>query len=167
MKIGTSGAFGNPERSPDLPVGEAFHVVQDDHGALPVSEMPERFREPLTQLARLRRIAKRDRDVVRQLVGISDLPPAHQIERGIRHDPVQPRPEWLVGAKPVERAVRVKESFLHRVLCVLVRQHDRANDTIGPALVQPDERGKRLIRPVLRRDDDRTLRRRPVNRCAH
>jgi len=169
MKIGTSGAFGNTERAPDLPMGEAFHVVQDDHGALPVSEMQQRCLEPLAQLAGLRGIAKGKRDVVGQLVGIADLPPAHEIERGVRHDPVEPRPERLVGTKPVERAVRVEEPLLHRIFSVLVREHDGADDTVRTALVQPDEGREGIVRSALRRDDYGALGRRPVsvNRSEH
>jgi hypothetical protein len=169
VKIGSSGPFGNTERAPDLTVGEAFNVMQDDHGALAVSEVCERLLEPLAQLARLRGIAEGESDVVWQLIGVADLPSAHQIERRIRHDPVQPRPEWLVGAKPVERAVGVEESLLHRVFRVLVREHDSADDAVGTALVQPDERREGVVRPTLRRDDYGTLRRRTVsvNRSEH
>ena len=169
VKIGSSGAFGNAERAPDLPVGEAFHVVQDDHRTLSVGEVRERLLEPLAQLPRLGGIAEGECDVLRQFVGVADLPSAHQIERRIRHDPVQPRPEWLVGTKPVERSVRMEETLLHRVLCVLVRQHDGANDTVRAALMQPDERREGVVRSPLRGDDDGTLRRRPVsvNRSEH
>jgi hypothetical protein len=169
VKIGSSGSFGNTERAADLTVGEAFNIVQDDHGTLPVSEVRERLLEPLAQLARLRRIAEGKRDVVRQLVGIADLPSAHEIERRIRHDPVEPRPEWLIGAKPVERAVGMEEPLLDRVFRVLVREHDGANDTVRAALVQPDERREGVVRSTLRRDDDGTLRRRSVsvNRSEH
>ena len=169
VKIGSSGSFGNTKRAADLTVGEAFHVVQDDHGALPVSEVRERLLEPRAQLARLRRIAEGKRDVVRQLVGVANLPSTHEIERRIRHDPVEPRPEWLIGAKPVERAMGVKEPLLHRVFRVLVREHDGANDAVRTALVQPDERREGVVRSTLRRDDDGTLRRRTVsvNRSEH
>ena len=169
VKIGSSGSFGNTERAADLTVGEAFHVVQDDHGALPVSEVRERLLETLAQLARLRRIAEGKRDVVRQFVGVADLPSAHEIERRIRHDPVQPRPEWLIGAKPVERAVSMEKALLHRVLRILVREHDGADDTVRTALVQPDECREGVVRSTLRRDDDGTLRRRTVavNRSEH
>ena len=101
--------------------------------------MRERLLQPLPQLTGFRRIAERERDVVRQLVRVANLSPAHEIERRIRHDPVEPRPEWLIGAKPVERAVRVEEALLHRVLCILVREHDGADDTVRPPLVNPDE----------------------------
>ena len=169
VKIGPSGPFRNTERAPDLAMSEAFHVVQDDHRALPVGEVRERLLEPLAQLARLRGIAEGQCDVVRQLVSVADLPSAHEIERRIRHDPVQPRPEWLVGAKPVERSVRVKKPLLHRVLSVLVREHDGADDTVRTALVQPNERRESVVRSALRRDDYGTLRRRPVsvNRSEH
>ena len=169
MKIGPSGPFGNTERASDLAMSEAFHVVQDDHRALPVGEVRERLLEPLAQLARLRGIAEGDRDVLGQLVGVADLPSAHQIERRIRHDPVEPRPEWLIGTKPVERAVRVEESLLHRVFSVFVREHDGADDTVRTALVQPDEGREGIVRSALRRDDYGALGRRPVpvNRGEH
>lgn len=169
MEIGTGGAFGDAERSPDLPMGESFNVVQDDHGALPVSEVEQCLSEPLAQLARLRGIAEWERDVLGQLVGIAHLPPAHEIERGVRHDPVEPRPEWLIGTKPVERAVRVEEPLLHRILSVFVREHDGADDTVRTALVHPDERREGLVRSALRRDDYGALGRRPVsvNRSEH
>ena len=169
MKIGPSGPFGNTERASDLAMSEAFHVVQDDHRALPVGEVRERLLEPLAQLARLRGIAEGDRDVLRQLVGVADLPSAHQVERRIRHDPVEPRPEWLIGAKPVERSVRVEETLLHRILGVLVREHDGADDTVRTALVQPDEGREGIVRSALRRDDYGALGRRPisVNRSEH
>ena len=64
------------------------------------------------------------------------FPPA-RIERGVRHDPVEPRPERLVGTKPVERAVCVEKPFLHRVFRVFMREHDRAGDAVSPPLVQP------------------------------
>ena len=169
VKIGSSGPFRNTERAPDLPMREAFHVVQDDHRALPVGEVRERLLEPLAQLARLRGIAEGDRDVLRQLVGVADLPSAHQIQRRIRHDPVEPRPEWLVGTKPVERAVRVEEPLLHRILSVLVREHDGADDTVRTALVQPDEGCEGVVRTALRRNDYGALGRSPVsvNRSEH
>ena len=169
VKIGPSGPFRNTERAPDLAMSEAFHVVQDDHRALPVGEVRERLLEPLAQLARLRGIAEGDRDVLRQFVGVADLPSAHQIERRIRHDPVQPRPEWLIGTKPVERAVRVEEALLHRIFSVLVREHDGADDTVRTALMQPDEGREGIVRSVLRRDDYGALGRRPVsvNRSEH
>ena len=169
VKIGSSGSFGNTERAADLTVGEAFHVVQDDHRTLPVREVRERLLQPFSQLTRLRGIAEGDRAVLRQFVGVADLPSAHEIERRIRHDPVEPRPEWLIGAKPVERAVGVKEPLLHRVFRVLVREHDGANDAVRTALVQPDERREGVVRSTLRRDDDGTLRRRTVsvNRSEH
>ncbi len=169
VKIGSSGPFRNTERTTDLAMSEAFHVVQDDHRALPVGEVRERLLEPLAQLPRLRGIAEGDRDVLRQLVGVTDLPSAHQIERRIRHDPVQPRPEWLIGAKPVERAVRVEESLLHRIFSVFVREHDGADDTVRTALVQPDERREGIVRTALRRNDYGALGRRPVsvNRSEH
>ena len=169
MKIGPSGPFGNTERASDLAMSEAFHVVKDDHRALPVGEVRERLLEPLAQLARLRGIAEGDRDVLRQLVGVADLPSAHQIERRIRHDPVEPRPEWLIGTKPVERAVRVEESLLHRVFSVFVREHDGADDTVRTALVHPDEGREGVVRSALRRDDYGALGRRPVsvNRSEH
>src|SRR3954462_3005923 len=97
VKIGPGGPFGNTERATDLAMSEAFHVVQDDHRALPVGEVRERLLEPLAQLPRLRGIAEGDRDVLRQFVGVADLPTAHEIERRIRHDPVEPRPETPVG----------------------------------------------------------------------
>ena len=169
VKIGPSRSFRNTERTSDLAVGEAFHVVQDDHRALPVSEVRERLLEPLAQLRRLRGIAEGERDVLRQFVGVADLPSAHEIERRIRHDSVQPRPEWLIGAKPVERSVRVEEPLLHRIFSVLVREHDGADDTVRTALVQPDEGRDGVVRSPLRRHDDGTLRRRPVsvNRSEH
>jgi len=58
VKIGSSGPFRNTERAPDLSMREAFHVVQDDHRALPVGEVRERLLEPLAQLTRLRGIAE-------------------------------------------------------------------------------------------------------------
>ena len=169
VKIGPSGPFGNTERTSDLTMSEAFHIVQDDHRALPVGEVRERLLEPLAQLARLRRIAEGDRDVLGQLVGVADLPSAHQIERRIRHDPVEPRPEWLIGTKPVERAVRVEEPLLHRIFSVLVREHDGADDTVRTALMQPDEGREGIVRSALRRDDDGALGRHPVsvNRSEH
>ena len=169
VKIGSSGPFRNTERAPDLSMSEAFHVVQDDHRALPVGEVRERLLEPLAQLPRLRGIAEGDRDVLRQFVGVADLPSAHEIERRIRHDPVQPRPEWLIGTKPVERSVRVEEPLLHRIFSVLVREHNGADDTVRTALVQPDEGREGIVRSALRRDDYGALGRRPVsvNRSEH
>lgn len=169
VKIGSSGPFRNTERASDLAMSEALHVVQDDHRALPVGEMRERLLEPLAQFARLCGIAEGERDVLRQFVGVADLPSAHEIERRIRHDPVEPRPEWLIGAKPVERAVRVEEPLLHRILSVLVREHDGADDTVRTALVDPNERPEGFIRTALRRDDYGALGRRPVsvNRSEH
>jgi hypothetical protein len=169
MEIGTGGAFGDAERTPDFPVRETFDVVQDDHGALSVSQVHQRSAEPLAQLTRLRRIAEWEGDVVGQLVRIAHFPPAHEIERGVRHDPVQPRPEWLIGTKPVERAVRVEEPLLHRIFSVFVREHDGANDTVRTALVHPDEGREGLVRSALRRDDDGALRRGSVsvNRSEH
>ena len=35
VEIRSCRAFGNAERTPDLSMGEAFHVVQDDYRALP------------------------------------------------------------------------------------------------------------------------------------
>ena len=120
VKIRSSRAFGNAERPADLPVSEPFHIVHHDHCALPVREVRERLLQPFTKLSRFRRISERHRDGLRQFLRHSYLPATDEVQCGVGHDPIQPRPEWLIRTKPVERAVRMKKPFLHRILRVLV-----------------------------------------------
>ena len=60
--------------------------------------------------------------------------------------------------------MRMQEPFLHGVFRVLVREHDGADDGVGPPLVDADERREGIVRSTLRRDDDGALAHRTVSR---
>ena len=113
--------------------------------------------EPPPELIGFPRVAKRRRDRVRQRIGVAHLLAARDVERGIGHDPVQPRAERLIRQEPVERPKRVQEPFLNRILGILVREHDRPRHRVRPPLVKTHERGKRFRIALLRGDDKRLL----------
>src|SRR5256885_3920593 len=149
MQVRSCRTLRNTQHRSDLAMREPFYVVQDDHRPLPVSQPRERLRQPPTELVSFSRITEGCRRQLRQLVRIAYLAPPYEIQRRIRHDTVEPRPERLIREKTVQRSKGVEKPFLHRVLRVLVREHDRAANSIGTPLVQPHERSERFATSLL------------------
>jgi hypothetical protein len=63
----------------------------------------------------------------------------------------------LIGKKAVQRLEGMEESFLNRVLRVLVREHDRATHGVRSTLMVPHERRESFAIPALSCDDKRPL----------
>src|SRR5437868_14064859 len=131
MQVRSCRTLRNTQHRSDLAMREPFHVVQDDHRPLPVSQPRERLRRPPTQLVSFSRITEGCRRRLRQLVRGAYLAPPYEIQRRIRHDTVELRPEWLIREQTVQRSNSVAQPLLHRVLRVLVRELDPADNSIG------------------------------------
>ncbi len=157
VEIGPRGSLRDPEHAPDFRVLESFDVVQDDHGTLPLAQRGQGVTQTAPQFVRLTRIAKRRRDRVGEGIGVANLLAARDVQRGVRHDAMQPRAERLVRQEAIERAIRVEEPLLHRILRVLVREHDGAGNRVRAPLVQAHELSERLGLTALRRDDQGLL----------
>src|SRR5882672_11307455 len=116
-----------PGRSPrytqhlsNLRVRKALDIMQHYHRPRTIRKVHQRRLEPLPQLATLRRIAERGRYRFGELLRISYLPPAGQLERRIR----------------------AQKSLLHRILGVLVRDGVQAGHYGRAPLIEPHEAGK-------------------------
>lgn len=157
VEIGPRGSLGDAEHASDFRVLESFDVVQDDDGALPFAQRGQCMAQTPPQLVRFTWIAKWRSDGVGECIGIANLLAARDIERGVRHDAMQPRAERLVRQEAIERAIGVEEPFLHRILRVFVREHDRAGNRIRSPLVQLYQLSKRLGLSALRGDNERLL----------
>src|SRR6267143_7261915 len=138
----------------NLRVRKALDIMQHYHRPRTIRKVHQRRLEPLPQLATLRRIAERGRYRFGELLRISYLPPARQIERRIRDDSIEPCPESLCGIEPVERLIRAQKSLLHRILGVLVRQDDRAGHYVRAPLMKTHKPGKTpLVSPLGETDE--------------
>lgn len=157
MEVGSRGPFRDPEHAPDLRVLESFDVMQDDHGTLPFAQCGQGLTQPATQFIRLAGIAERRCDRIGQGVGIAHFLSARDVERGVGHDAMQPRPERLIWQEAVERSVGMEESLLNRVLGILVREDNGARHRIGSPLMQANQFRKRLRFAALRGDNQRML----------
>jgi hypothetical protein len=71
------------------------------------------------------------------------LAPAEQRERQVRHDPGQPRIEWLARPKPSERSVGADECFLRQIVGVAFVPCQRVRDTVHGALIAAHDLGER------------------------
>ena len=157
VEIGPRGSLRDPEHAPDFRVLESFDVVQDDDGALPFAQRGQCLAQTPPQLVRLTRIAEWRSDRVGECIGIANLLAARDIECGIRHDAMKPRAERLVRQEAIERPIGVKETFLHRIFRVFVREHDGAGNRIRAPLVQAHQLSERLGLTALRGDNERLL----------
>ena len=70
---------------------------------------------------------------------------SNHVVRLVDDDPEQPRPEGGSRAEAVERAVRLHEAVLRRLLRVRVPARDRRRDPVGNALVRLHEIHIRLV----------------------
>src|SRR5882762_1482109 len=153
-----------PGRSPrytqhlsNLRVRKALDIMQHYHRPRTIRKVHQRRLEPLPQLATLRRIAERGRYRFGELLRFTYLPPAGQIERRIRDDSIEPRPESLCGIEPLERLIRAQKSLLHRILGVLVRHDDRAGHYVCAPLMKTHEPGKTPLVSTLGETDELSL----------
>ncbi len=151
VQVGPGRSLGNPEHGANLGMFVPLNIVQHQHRSLPVLQLQQRTAKTILQLIRFSRITKRTRVSVDQFVGVAHLAPPSKVQRGIADDPVQPRPEWLIGAEPAQRPMGMQKSFLHGILGVLVRKQYRPRDGIGALLVSAHELRKGTRVPILRR----------------
>lgn len=152
MKVGTSGSLGNAEDLADLRMLESFHIVQDDNRALSFSERFQGARQTTSQFVGFRRVAERRCDRLGERIGIADFLSSRDVERGIGNNAVQPRRERLIGKETIKRTKGMQETFLHSVLCILVREYDRSSHGIRPTLMCVHQRGKCIGVAALRGD---------------
>ena len=120
MEVRPGRPLGNAEKQPDLPMPEPFDVMEENDRPLPRRQSPERGAQPRSQVSGLPRIAKLRRQTLGQLVRVSDLPPARNVEGRIGYYTVQPRPKRLVWSETVQRTIGVQKSLLHRIFGILV-----------------------------------------------
>jgi len=120
MEVRPGSPLGNTEEQPDLPMPEAFDVMEENDRPLSRRQSPERGAQPCSQVSGLPRIAKLRRQTLGQLVRVSDLPPARNVEGRIGYYTVQPRPKRLVWSETVQRTIGVQKSLLHRIFGILV-----------------------------------------------
>jgi hypothetical protein len=146
--------LGDIEQPSDLAVTEALDIVEHDHGTLAIGEQGERVYEAGTQIRCFRGIRGDGRQILRQGVGFAHSSSTREIEGCVGNDAVQPRAEWLARDKPIERAVRVQESFLDGVLGVLVRRDNGPSDAIGTSLMGVHQGAERVTVAALRRRDE-------------
>ena len=129
VQIGSCGSFRHSEHGADLGVPIALDVVKDEYRALPRRQLGKCFAQSRLQLRALRRIAKGQCCVRGNFLCDTNFPPAHQVERGVRDDPREPRTERIRGVEAAERAVRMKERILERVFSILVLDRDRSGNS--------------------------------------
>jgi hypothetical protein len=123
--------------------------MQDYYGPRAIRKLCQRRIEPLSQLTTFRRIAESGRNRVGDLLRISYLPAAGQIERRIGDDSIEPRAENLRRVEPVERLMRAQKSLLHGIFRVLVRQDDRACYYVRAPLMKTYKPRKTSLVPTL------------------
>ncbi len=146
--------LGDIEQPSDLAVTEALDIVEHDHGTLAIGEQGERVHEAGTQIQCFRGIRGDGRQILREGIGFAHSSSPREIEGRVRDDAVQPRAEWLASDKPIERAVRVQESFLDGVLGVLVGRDNGPSDAIGTSLMRVHQGAERVTVTALRRRDE-------------
>jgi hypothetical protein len=123
VEIGPCRPLRDAEHRTDFYVRESFHIVQDDHRPLSCRQRLQRASQPVLQLVGLRGIAERNCHSLRQDVGVAHPTPAADVQRCVRHDPVQPRAERLLRPEARDRPVGVQKRILYRILgtsCVAV-----------------------------------------------
>ncbi len=122
--------------------------MHDDYRPRTIRKLRQRRLEPLPQLAAYRRIAERSRNRFGDLLRISYLPAASQIERRVRDDSIEPRAKSLRRIEPVERLIRAQETLLHRIFRILVRHDDRACHDVRAPLMKTYEPCKTPFVPI-------------------
>jgi hypothetical protein len=157
VKIGSGGSLGDAQHFSDLRMFESFDVMKDDHGALPFAQRGQCLSQPAAQFVRFAGIAKRRCDGVGECVRVAHLLASRYVQRGVGDDAMEPGAERLIGQEAVEGAIRMEESLLYRVFRVFVREHDRARNSVGTALMQAHEIRERFRLSALRGDNERML----------
>lgn len=148
VQIRTSRSARYVQHLSNLRVRKALDIMHDYHRPRTIRKLFQRRLEALPQLATFSGIAKSGRNRFGELLRISDLPAASQIERRIRDDPIEPRSESLRRIEPVKRLMRAQETFLHRILRILVRHDNRACYHVRAPLVKTHETGKTPFVPI-------------------
>ncbi len=152
VQVRSCRSFGNSEEGADLCVLISLDVVQHDDRPLPFAERMQCARQARTQLTRFCWIPMWRRQGLRQFVRVANFAPTGDIQRRIRHDAMQPRTERLLRAKPLEGAKCMQKSFLHRILGIIVRQHDGTGNSIRAALMTLHQTGECCVIPCLCRE---------------
>ena len=140
--------------------------MQHYHRPRAVRKLRQRFLQPLSQLAVFGRIAKGTRNRIRQFLGGPHFSTPCQVECRVRHDPIEPRAETLARIESVERLIRAQETFLNRILGVLMRHYDRPGNEIRPSLMQMHEAGEAPFIPCLGQTNEPSLLIRNTHRCG-
>ena len=120
MEIRPGSPLGNAEEQPDLPMPEAFDIMEENDRPLSRRQSPERGAQPRSQVGGLPGITELRRQALGQLVRVADLTPASNVEGRIGYYTVQPRPKRLVWSETVQRTIGVQKSLLHRIFGILV-----------------------------------------------
>jgi hypothetical protein len=149
VQIRASRSTRYTQHLPNLRVRKALDVMQDYYRPRAIWKLRQRRLEPLSQLATFRWIAESGRNRVGDLLRISYLPAAGQIERRVGDDSIEPRAENLLRIEPLKRLMRAQESLLHRIFRVLVRHDDRACHYVRASLMKTYEPGKTPLVPLL------------------
>ena len=109
--------------------------MQHYYGAGTLWKLRQRLSQTCPQFRIFCRVPERGLKSVAQLVGRPHLSAPGDIERGIGHDPVKPGAEPLICIEPFERLISANETFLDRVLSVLVDCYDRSGNQVRAPLV--------------------------------
>ncbi len=157
VQVGPGRSLGNPEHGANLGMLVPLNIVQHEHRPLPVLQLQQRTPKTILKLIRFSRITKRTRVSIDQFVGVTHLAPPSEVQRGIADDPVEPRPERLIGAEPTQRPMGMQESFLHGILGVFMRKQNRPRNGIGALLVAAHKLRKGTRVAFLRRQHILTL----------
>ena len=136
MEVGSCSSARDSEQLTDLRMRETFDVVHHDHRSRPLRQFRESFGKPFLQLRVFSGVSEGRLQSVGQLLRASHFAPPGYVQRGIRDNAVEPWTETLRRVESPNRLVRSNESFLDRVLRVLVNRYDRPGDEIRALLVQ-------------------------------
>jgi hypothetical protein len=117
--------------------------------------MGQRGSEASSQVSRLPRIAELRRETLGQLVCVSHLAPARNVQRRIGYYTVQPCAKRLIRPETIQRTIGVQKSFLHGIFGILVGRDDRSGDRVRTPLVRADQRSERRRITVLCRSNER------------
>ncbi len=167
VQVRSRRTLGDAQRLSDLGVREPFYVMQHQHRSHSLRQLRHRLTQPPMQLICLGRISERSSQRLMQLVRCSDLSPPRKIERGVRDDPVQPRPEGLFQIEPIERLIRPDECFLDGILRILMYCDDCPRHSVSTLGVYPDKHAERRLVALLGRGGKGPLVRRITRRLGH
>ena len=142
VQIRAGGPARYPQHLSNLSVGKALDVVEDYHRTRALRKLRQCRDEPPPQLSTLRWISEGGRNRIRELLSVSNLSSPSQIERRVGDDPIQPCSESLRWVEPVQRLMCAQKTFLHRILRILVRHHDRPRHDVGAPLMKTHEPGE-------------------------